>query len=283
MSNFASILAAVNKMKESGGGRNDADKENYWKAEQDKAGNAFAVIRFLPSVSDDQLPFVKVFDHGFQGDSGRWYIEKCPTTIGKECPCCEANGPLWTSGREADKEIVRKRKRRTSFISNVLVVSDPKNPDNEGKIFMFKYGKKIFDKISEAMQPPEIEVSSGESTPVNPFDLVEGANFKLKIRKVEGYANFDKSEFDKPSKVEVDITKLFDLAQFTDEKTFKSYEDLKTRFFAATANVGGVGVRTNVTESNDAPGVPKATKPAVTVSTDDDDDMSFFRALASED
>jgi hypothetical protein len=292
MSNFASILAAVNKMKDGGNRSQDNDKENYWKAEQDKAGNAFSIIRFLPSISDDQLPFAKVLDHGFQGDNGKWFIEKCPTTIGKDCPVCEANGPLWTSGREADKEIVRKRKRRTSFISNILVISDPKNPDNEGKIFMFKYGKKIFDKVSEAMQPPEVEIQSGESTPINPFDLKEGANFKLKIRRVEGYANFDKSEFDKPSAVEIDSSKLFDLAQFTDEKTFKSYDDLKTRFLATTGATGGISRTQPIKEEadDDVPfksdaksiAAPKSTK-TVSIPDDSEDDMAFFRNLANDD
>ncbi len=205
---------------------------------------------------------------------------------------CEANGELWNSGREADKEFVRKskRSRRTSFTSNILVVSDPKNPDNEGKIFKFKYGKKIFDHISNAMQPPEIEVESGEATPINPFDLTEGANFKLKIRRVEGYANFDKSEFEKPSAVSINVGDLFDLTGLLDESTFKSYEELKNKFLKVTGQAGGAGVRTNTTEQAAPAQAPaRESAPAPTPAqkngsvSSDDDDMAFFRNLANGD
>ena len=201
---FQNILDAMKKANAPAGGGNK-DNENMWRAETDKAGNGFAIIRFLPAKSADELPFVKVYDHGFQGPTGKWFIEKCPTTLGHNCPVCEANGPLWNSGIEANKEIVRKRKRRVSYVTNVLVVSDPKNPDNEGKVFQFKFGKKIFDKLMDAMQPPVDEKGrpiDPDEQPMNPFDLNEGANFKLKIRKVEGYANFDKSEFEQPTEVE---------------------------------------------------------------------------------
>lgn len=206
---------------------------------------------------------------------------------------CEANGILWKSGRESDKEIVRKRKRKTSFISNILVVSDPKNPDNEGKIFKFKYGKKIFDKISEAMQPPEIEVESGEAVAINPFDPNEGANFKLKIRRVEGYANFDKSEFDKPSAVIIDTSKLFDLKQYSDPNNFKSYDDLKKRFLSVVSGVSNQSIKTESADSSsweDAEtsakeeAIPiKASKQVSVNSDDEEDDLSFFRSLANDD
>lgn len=281
---FANILAAVNKMTEQTVS-SAKDDENFWRAETDKAGNGFAIIRFLPAKSEDDLPFVKLFDHGFQGPNGKWFIEKCPTTIGQECPVCQANGPLWNSGRESDKEIVRKRKRRTSFIANVLVVSDPKNPDNEGKVFLFKFGRKIFDKIKDVMQP-EFE----DETPMNPFDIEEGANFKLKIRKVEGYANFDKSEFEASSAVDVEIMgKVFDLNPYVDPKAFKSFEALEAKFQQVTS--GRPAAKPVEIEEDDIPfESPKPAakkeeskpKPAAK-KEEDDDDMSYFRSLADED
>lgn len=204
---------------------------------------------------------------------------------------CESNGILWNSGLEANKEIVRKRKRRTSFISNVLVVSDPKNPDNEGKIFLFKYGKKIFGLLSAAMMPPQIEVDSGEAAAIDPFSLTEGANFKLKIRRVEGYANFDKSVFEAPSSVTIDSSKLFDISKYTDEKSFKSYEALNTRLVRV---LGGNNVnfqqQGSSTAKDDNPPEQqiKVNKPVAQVqstvpSVDDDDDMSFFKSLTLDD
>jgi len=292
------LLAAVQKLQAGGYSNQDDNKEDFWRCETDSAGNGFAVIRFLPAKSDDQLPFTKIFDHGFQGPGG-WFIEKCPTTIDKECPVCEANGPLWNSGLESDKGVVRKRKRRTSFISNIKVISDPKNPQNEGKIFKFKYGKKIFDMIATAMQPPLVELDAGEAVAIDPFSLTEGANFKLKIRRVEKYANFEKSSFDNVSTCDIDWKKLFDLSVYNDEKMFKSYEDLKKRFLKVTA--GGTAKPTqmststsDMTEEDDTPfdnavkmnqPVTTASKPAVTSDDDDDDDddMSFFRSLAADD
>lgn len=288
---FQNILGAVSKMSETTGGGRDDDK-NFWRAETDKAGNGFAVIRFLPAKSEDDLPFVKLYDHGFQGPGGKWFIEKCPTTIGQPCPVCESNGPLWNSGRESDKEIVRKRKRRMSFIANVLVVSDPKNPDNEGKVFMFKFGRKIFDKIKDAMQP-QFE----DEEPINPFDLADGANFKLKIRKVEGYANFDKSEFEDPSAVEdADsvLDKVFDLKPYVDPSAFKDYVTLETKLNQViSGKAAPKPVAAADEDDDDVPFVPdekpskpkKETKPAkVEESTgDEDDDLAYFKSLADED
>ena len=157
--------------------------DRFWKPELDQAKNGYAVIRFLPPVEGEDIPWVRVFNHGFQGPGG-WFIENCPTTLGLKCPVCEANGLLWNSGSEKDKEIARKRKRKLSYISNIVVLSDPKNPENQMKVFLFKYGKKIFDKVNETMNleiPDEIAI--------NPFDLRGGAKFQLKIRQVEGYRN----------------------------------------------------------------------------------------------
>ena len=175
------------------------DDTRLWQPTVDKAGNGMAVIRFLPAPAvdgDDALPWVRRFDHGFQGPGG-WYIENSLTTLGQKDPVSEYNTTLWNSGIEANKEIARKQKRRLHYIANILVVSDPSNPSNEGQIKLFKFGKKIFDKITEAMNP-----EFADETPVNPFDMWEGANFKLKIRNVEGYRNYDKSEF-------ADVSALF--------------------------------------------------------------------------
>jgi hypothetical protein len=206
----------------------------FWQPEVDKAGNGMAVIRFLPAPAvdgDDALPWVRTFSHGFQGPGG-WFIDNCLTTLNEKCPVCEHNSTLWNSGIEANKEIARKQKRKLSYVANILVISDPSNSSNEGQIKLYKFGKKIFDKITEAMNP-----DFADETPVNPFDLWEGANFKLKIRNVEGYRNYDKSEFaDKSALLDGDDAKLeelwkkeFSLKDFTEKKQFKPYDQLKSR------------------------------------------------------
>ena len=207
--------------------------ERVWKPELDKSGNGYAVIRFLPAPEGEDLPWAKVYSHAFQGPGG-WLIENCPTSKGEQCPVCAANTKLWNSGIEADKEIVRQRKRKLSYYSNIYVVSDPANPENEGKVFIFKYGKKIFDKIQSAMKP---EVAYGDEEPINPFDFWAGANFKLKIKKVAGYWNYDDSNFAAvgtlgnfaDSKLEEIWRSEFSLNEFTDDKNFKSQDELSTR------------------------------------------------------
>lgn len=205
--------------------------ERFWKPEMDKTGNGYAIIRFLPAPDKQDLPWAKVWSHGFQGTGG-WYIENSLTTLGKKDPVAELNRELWNSGLDTDKEIARKQKRKLSYYSNIYVVSDPANPSNEGRVFIFKYGKKIFDKIQASMQP-EFQ----DESPVNPFDFWEGANFKLKIRKVEGYWNYDKSEFAAPSTLsdlsDSELEKIwrseYPLVDFMDAKNFKSYEELNSR------------------------------------------------------
>ena len=204
--------------------------ERFWKPELDKTGNGYAVIRFLPAPDNEDMPWSKVWSHAFQGPTGQWYIENSLTTMNGKDPVSEANTLLWNTGNEPDKELARKRKRKLNYYSNILVVSDPKHPEHEGKVKLFKYGKKIFDKLMEAMQP-QFE----DESPVNPFDFWKGANFKLKIRKVDGYWNYDKSEFEKPSAViDGDDKKLeelwhqqYSLAEFTSASNFKSYDELK--------------------------------------------------------
>ena len=220
------LVKEVEKMNNTGGG---AD-ERLWKPEMDKSGNGYAVIRFLPAPDGEDLPWVKLFSHAFQGPGG-WYIENSLTTIGQKDPLGELNRELWNSGNEKDKDTVRKQKRKLSFYANIYVVKDPANPQNEGGVFLYKFGKKIFDKIMDVMQP-EFE----DETPINPFDFWAGANFKLKLQKKDGFWNYDKSEFDTPGPLlddddalEAIRKKEYSLQAFVAADQFKSYDDLKKR------------------------------------------------------
>ena len=257
--------------------------ERLWKPELDKSGNGYAVIRFLPSVEGEDMPWAKVWNHAFQGPTGQWYIENSLTTVGQKDPVSEHNTKLWNTGLESDKETARKQKRKLQYFSNIYVVSDSKHPENEGKVFLYRYGKKIFDKLMAAMQP-EFE----DETPINPFDFWEGANFKLKIRKVDGYWNYDKSEFETPSALGDDSViesvwkKQYALKEFTASTNFKSYEELKTRLDAVLSGTVSVG---NVTDTmDDEPIVsPKVdTKPVESKQEDEDDTMDYFNKLASQ-
>jgi len=217
----------------SSGAKGSTD-DRFWQPEVDKAGNGYAVIRFLDSPAvdgEDGMPWVQLFNHGFQGPGG-WFIENCLTTIKQKCPVCEQNTSLWNSGIEANKDIVRQRKRKLTYIANILVVKDAAHPENEGKIFLFKFGKKVFDKIKEKIEP-QFE----DEKKINPFNFWEGANFKLKIRNVEGYRNYDKSEFDVVSAVadsDAEIEKIWksehSLKEFVAVKNFKPYDELKGKF-----------------------------------------------------
>ena len=255
--------------------------ERLWKPELDKSGNGYAVIRFLPAIEKEDLPWAKLWSHAFQGPTGQWFIENSLTTIGQKDPTSEYNTSLWNSGVESDKEIARKQKRKLQYYSNIYVVSDSKHPENEGKVFLFRYGKKIFDKIMAAMQP-EFE----DEKPINPFDFWQGANFKLKIRKVDGFWNYDKSEFEATSPLSDDDKTIeriwgeqYPLADFTAPSNFKSYNELKTRLDAVLSGKTTVG---NVTESiEDEPvATPKVdTKPVEKV--EKDDTMDYFNKLAN--
>ena len=260
--------------------------ERLWKPELDKSGNGYAVIRFLPAVKGEDLPWAKVWNHAFQGPTGQWYIENSLTTINQKDPVSEHNTRLWNTGLESDKEIARKQKRKLQYFSNIYVVSDAKHPENEGKVFLFRYGKKIFDKITAAMSP-EFE----DEKAINPFDFWEGANFKLKIRKVDGYWNYDKSEFEDTSKLFEDDSEAdkvwksqHSLAEFTAPTNFKSYDELKTRLDAVLS--GTVKVGNVADEIDDAPvAKPKVdTKPVTTkVETpvvEEDDTLAYFEKLA---
>jgi hypothetical protein len=264
---------------------NSKDDNRLWQPSVDKAGNGMAIIRFLPAPAvdgDDALPWVRVFHHGFQGPGG-WLIDNCLTTVNEKCPVCEHNSTLWNSGIEANKDIARKQKRKLSYLANVYIVSDPSNPDNEGQIKLFKFGKKIFDKITEAMNP-----EFADETPVNPFDLWEGANFKLKIRNVEGYRNYDKSEFaDKSPLLGGDDDKLeelwkseYSLKEFTEKKHFKPYEQLKGRLDKVLGFEGTPALKSKAAETTS---LISDDVSSFDTSGTVDDDLDYFRELAEKD
>jgi len=293
------LVKEVEKMSTGSGG---AD-ERFWKPEMDKTGVGSAIIRFLPAPEGEELPWVKMYAHAFQGPGG-WYIENSLTTIGQKDPVSEHNRELWNSGSDKDKETVRKQKRKLSYYSNIYVVKDPAHPENEGKVFLFKFGKKIFDKILNAMQP-EFE----DEEPINPFDFWGGANFRLKIRKVEGYWNYDKSEFDSPSPLFDDDDALealwkkeYSLSAIVAPDQFKSYEDLEKRLKYV---LGQKSARAAVQEQEDeyesyvqtpskeesviaeleqsfarskSPSLPKIETP----DEDEDDALSYFQRLAED-
>lgn len=270
--------------------------ERLWSCATDKAGNGYAVIRFLPAPANEDVPFVRLFTHGFKG-SGGWYIENSLTTIGQQDPIAELNTRLWNSGNESDKETVRKQKRQLNYYSNIYVVKDPANPENEGKVFLFRYGKKIFDKLNDLMNP-QFE----DEKPVNPFDLWAGANFKLKIRKVDGYSNYDKSEFDTSGPLFDDDDKLetiwkseYSLKELLDTKNFRSYDELKRRLDRALGLTTGnapSNARQPFDVDDDTPPfdptpqfktAESRQQPASTSSVDDDEDFEFFKKLAEDD
>lgn len=271
--------------------------DRFWYPNVDKAGNGYAVIRFLPAPDGEDVPFIRMFEHGFKGPTGKWYIENSLTTIGKQDPVGEYNSQLWNSGIESDKEIARKQKRKLGFVSNVYVITDQQNPENEGKVFLFKYGKKIFDKLNEVMNPQ----FPGEE-PMNPFDLWAGADFKLKIRNVEGYRNYDKSEFAKsgPLAEDDEMEKIWkqchSLQTFLAPENFKSYEELKNKLHAVLGIDGNpAGARavaaTRMTtadeddlpswkEEKSAPSFKATHAPSYTSDDDDDEGLEFFNKLA---
>ena len=283
--NLDKLLSAVKEDSKDPTEKKSYVDERLWKPELDTSGNGYAVIRFLPAIEGEDLPWVKLFSHAFQGPTGQWYIENSRTTLGRgdigKDPASEYNSSLWNSGVETDKEIARKQKRKLSYYSNICIVSDSKNPENEGKVFLFRYGKKIFDKLMAAMQP-EFE----DESPINPFDFWKGANFKLKIRKVDGYWNYDKSEFEAPSAILDDDSAIeriwkeqYSLADFTAPSNFKSYEELKTRLDAV---LSGKQVVSNQTVEDEPIASPKVdTKPVENKQVEDEDTMDYFNKLAN--
>ena len=281
-SSFEKLTGELDKLSKKSESYKD---DRLWKPELDKASNGYAVIRFLPTPKNEDLPWVRVFNHGFKGPGG-WYIENSRTTLGEKDPVSEMNTQLWNSGVESDKDIARNRKRRLSYYSNILVVSDPKNPENEGKVFLYKYGKKIFDKIMEKMQP-EFE----DETAINPFDFWTGANFRLKVRKVAGFVNYDKSEFEDASplfdgddeKLEALWEKQYSLAEFNDPSNFKSYDELKAKLDTVLGgNVRFTETAESTTEEEFKPTASSEESNSVSEDVNDDDALSYFEKLANE-
>ena len=281
-------------------GNQDSKKgdDRFWYPNVDKAGNGYAVIRFLPAPGDEDVPFIRMFEHGFKGPTGSWYIENSLTTIGKVDPVGELNTQLWNSGLDSDKEIARKQKRKLNFISNIYVITDQQNPENEGKVFLFKYGKKIFDKLNEAMNP-----QFADEDPMNPFDLWAGANFKLKIRNVEGYRNYDKSEFASAGPLDNDDSEMeriwkqgHSLQSFLAPSNFKSYDELKgklNKVLGVDGSTAGVPAAARakaaatVTAEEDAPWAEEKVAPSFKAKAapkfdedEDEESLEFFKKLA---
>lgn len=279
----------------------DPNEGKYWKPTRDQAGNGFAIIRFLPAPQGEEMPFVRIWDHGFQGPTGLWYIENSLTTLNQDDPVSEFNSKLWNSGIDSDKDQARKQKRRLKYVSNILVIKDSANPENEGKVFLYSFGKKIFDKLNDLMNP-----SFEDETPVNPFDFWEGANFRLKIRQFEGYPNYDKSEFDAPSALSDDDSRMEEiwnqqhsLQEVIDPKNFKDYNELKAKLYRVLAldeqpstpsqavddadddlDLSSMGNTSRTTPEPTLPTTPPVAEPAMSMD-DDDDDLSIFKELAN--
>ena len=288
-SNLDTLVSELAKVAEPQNKQSYQD-DRFWKPELDKSGNGYAVLRFLPAVKNEDLPWARLWSHAFQGPGG-WFIENSLTTLNKKDPVSESNSLLWNSGVEADKEIARKRKRKLSYIANILIINDAKHPEKEGQVKLFKFGKKIFDKITEAMKP-EFE----DEKPINPFDFWEGANFKLKIRKVDGYWNYDKSEFDSPSAVKDNDDsiqqiwdKQFALKPFLAPENFKSYDELKAKVDKVLSGSRSTGTAENVAippVTNVAPvqtGTVDSSSKTPGVDEDGDETLSYFTKLAEED
>ena len=294
------LFSAAQSLSGGGDKKKSYEDERMWKPTVDDNGNGYAVIRFLPAAEGQELPWVRYFDHFFKGPTGQWYIEKSLTTMNQNDPVSEYNSRLWNSGHDEDKETARKQKRRLHYVSNILVVSDPSNPANEGKVFLYDFGKKIFDKIMDVMQPQ----FPGEE-PINPFDFWNGADFQLKIRNVAGYRNYDKSEFKSTSglfdgdetKLEATYNQLHELQEFVDPTNYKTYDELKSRLEVVLGEATGTGSTVkneslNQTaesvEPSSAPTpvvAPSAPEPEIKVSGDEDDNdtLSYFAKLAAED
>ena len=269
MANLESLSKQVEKLAE----KPSYEDERIWKLERDKTGNGYAIIRFLPAKEGEDVPWVRIWTHGFKGPGG-WYIENSLTTLGKDDPVSKANTALWNSGIDSDKNIARERRRKLNYYSNIYVVEDAANPQNEGKVFLFRYGKKIFEKITGVMNP-----EFKDETPMNPFDLWEGANFKMKMRQIDGFPNYDKSEFTEVCSLVGDEKELeevwnqqYSLTEITEEKNFKNYAELEARFNTVIAN-SGTEVGT----------IEESTDDSVATGEKTDDTLDYFKKLAEQD
>jgi hypothetical protein len=271
---LAQLNTELEKLNSGGSQQQNQVDDRFWKPTVDKVGNGYAVIRFLPAPDGESVPFVRLFTHGFKGPTGSWYIENSRTTLGEQDPVGEYNAQLWNSGDPDDKTKAREQKRRLHFISNILVEKDPGNPENEGKVFLYKYGKKIFDKLNDLMNP-QFE----DEEPVNPFDFWDGASFKLKIRQVEGYRNYDKSEFAAPKALSEDedeleglYNSLHSLEQFIAPDQFKSYAELKEKLERVLSGTPVVQMRDETPFKEDVEPEPKMKQVEEKVVDVEDDD-----------
>ena len=276
-SNLSSLIDEYNK--QTTPETKSFDDDRFWKPELDKSGNGYAVIRFLPAPKGEDIPWQRMFSHSFQGPGG-WYIENSLTTINKNDPVGEVNRRLWNSGSEADKETARRQKRKLSYYTNIYVVTDTKHPEYEGKVCLYKFGKKIFDKVMESMQP-----QFDDEVAINPFDLWKGANFKLKIRKVDGFWNYDKSEFDSVTPLldsDGALEKVYDaeypLKPFHEESNFKSYTELKEKMERVLGQEVDNRTAEQVAADIEADDIPFDDGKPITGATDT---MEYFEKLAT--
>jgi len=289
--NRTDVSKLVSAAQDNGNGekQSNGQDERFWIPTRDKAGNGYAIIRFLPPPEGNDLPWARYWDHAFKGPTGQWYIEKSLTSIGQQDPLGEMNQKLWNSGNDADKQTVRERKRNLRYVANILVLHDPAAPENEGKVMLYRFGKKIFDKIMDAMQPQY-------EAPVNPFDLWEGADLALKIKKVDGYPNYDSSMFKPASalyegdeaKLEEVYSKSYDLSEFSDPANYKTYDELKARLNIVLGETAPRTVQETVALDEVAtpasiPSAEPATAETTVFADDDDDTMDYFKRLAQDD
>ena len=281
---LAKLQKKVSDLKQSNSSNKD---DRFWQPTADASGVGSAVVRFLPAKNDDDLPFAKTYRHAFQEGSS-WYIDNCPTAIGQDCPVCQANGKLWNSGLDVDKEVARKHKRRLEYIANVLIVKDPANKENEGKVKLYRFGMKIWEKVEECFSP---DPDSGEEA-FNPFGVTDGANFMIRIANVAGYRNYDKSKFVKAADIEdADevVSQINDLGEFLDPKNYKTFAEYEARFLKVTGQTGGMVGQGSVSVDEDEEFVPtkspvKEVAPEATTKVEAssiDDDLAFLSDLAS--
>lgn len=291
-SNLSKLLNAVDKLQTKGSFGPD---ERFWKLEQDKAGNGMATIRFLPEKDENSLPFVHYFSHGFKGPTGKWFIENCPTTLGKDCPLCKKNGETWALNTDAAKTLVRERKRKLSYVANILVIDDPKNPDNNGKVFLLRFGKKIYDMIIEKIKP-----EFDDEQPINPFCPYTGANFRMKMHRVDRYPSYDKSSFAAPAAlfdgddaaIEKVLGQMHDLSDIVSADKFKSAEELERKLNSV---LGGMSAQPQEEDeefeqmAKEEPAAPIShpkARPvpnldAVKADDSEDSEMAYFAKLAA--
>jgi len=274
MANLESLSKQVEKLAE----KPSYEDERIWKLERDKTGNGYAVIRFLPAKEGEDVPWQRIWTHGFKGPGG-WYIENSLTTLGKDDPVSKANTALWNSGIDSDKNIARERRRKLNYYSNIYIVEDSANPDNVGKVFLFRYGKKIFEKITGVMNP-----EFADETPLNPFDLWEGSNFKIKMRQIDGFPNYDKSEFTDKCPLDGDEKKLeevwkqqYSLNEITEEKNFKNYAELEARFNTVIARKDYSDGTSEFVGT-----IEESTDDAVATGEKTDDTLDYFKKLAEQ-